>query len=61
MKQSTDMERYFTKISNSTHVPEVEIENSLKRHRVSINMSDLPTDPGLRTPISCVEKKIMPP
>ena len=47
------MERYFTKISNSTHVPEVEIENSLKRHRVSINMSDLPTDPGLRTPISC--------
>ncbi|XP_062114586.1 uncharacterized protein LOC133825690 [Humulus lupulus] len=58
---SKGMERYYKRIDpNLSHppAPKVDIDCSTKshcstkRHCISIDMSDLPTDPGLRIPIS---------
>ncbi|KAL5562178.1 hypothetical protein UlMin_031925 [Ulmus minor] len=50
------MERFFKRVSNGSHPQEshsqeVEVESS-KRSRIEINIADLPSDPGLRAPIS---------
>ena len=56
LKIETDMERFFKRVSNGSHPQEshsqeVEVESS-KRSRIEINIADLPSDPGLRAPIS---------
>ena len=56
LKIETDMERFFKRVSNGSHPQEshsqeVEVESS-KRSRIEINIADLPSDLGLRAPIS---------
>uniref|UniRef100_A0A803Q5F8 TTF-type domain-containing protein n=1 Tax=Cannabis sativa TaxID=3483 RepID=A0A803Q5F8_CANSA len=47
------IEKYFKRVDpDSSHPPEVGVDSNTKRRCVSINMDDLPTDPGLRVPIS---------
>uniref|UniRef100_A0A803PIJ7 DUF4371 domain-containing protein n=1 Tax=Cannabis sativa TaxID=3483 RepID=A0A803PIJ7_CANSA len=47
------IEKYFKRVDpDSSYPPEVGVDSSTTRRCVSINMDDLPTDPGLRVPIS---------
>ncbi|XP_030485602.2 uncharacterized protein LOC115702294 [Cannabis sativa] len=46
------MKKYYPIVPNLSHQIEPEVDRSSKRHRNSINMANLPTDPGLQAPIS---------